>query len=80
MSSSECHAPKRFNGRRSTDGIEGHVDAPPTGGVEDPGDEVITAIVDCDVGAELGGEPEFVRAPCGRYHPGAACAGELDGG
>ena len=80
MSASECHTPKRFNGRRSTDAVEGHIDTPPTGGVEDSRDEVISAIVNCDIGAEFGGESELVRAPCSRYHSGTACASELHSG
>ena len=72
MSASECHTPKCFYGHRSTDAVKGYVDAPPIGGVEDLRDEVVFAVVDCDVGAEFGGELQFLRGSGSRYHSGTA--------
>ena len=80
MSASERHAPKRFNSRLPTDAVERHVHAPPTGGVEDSRDEVVIAIVNCDVGAKFANELQLLRASCSRYHSGATGAGELHRG
>ena len=58
--------------------VEDHVGASPAGCVADPLDEVLVAVGDGDLGAQLGAQVELVRDPGGDRHPAAERAGHLD--